>query len=58
MKLPENYMSLYITFCTVANIFQVLYKLSNLQRAPFAQGKLCKTQRQYLEGFARSGRLC
>lgn len=54
MKLPENYMSLYITCCSVANIFQVLYKLLNLQTARFAQGKLYKMQRLFLEGFARS----
>ena len=52
MKLPENYMSLYTTCRSVANIFQVLYKL--LQTAPLAQ--LYKMQRLYLEGFARSGR--
>ena len=54
MKLPENYMSLYTTCRSVANIFQVLYKLFNLQTAPLAQ--LYKMQRLHLEGFARSGR--
>ena len=58
MKLPENYMSLYTTCRSVANIFQVLYKLFNLQTAPLAQGQLYKMQRLYLEGFVRSGCWC
>ena len=56
MKLPENYMSLYTTCRSVANIFQVLYKLFNLQTAPLAQGQLYKMQRLCLKGFVRSGR--
>ena len=55
MKLPENYMSLYTTCRSVANIFQALYKLLNLQTAPLAQGQLYKMQRLCLEGFVRSG---
>ena len=55
MKLPENYMSLYTTCRSVANIFQTLYKLFNLQTAPLAQGQLYKMQRLCLEGFVRSG---
>ena len=58
MKLPDNYMSLYTTCRSVANIFQVLYKLFNLQTAPLAQGQLYKMQRLCLEGFVRSGCQC
>lgn len=53
MKLTENYMSLYITFHSVTNIFQVLYKLFNLQTAHLAQGQLYKMQRLYVRRICK-----